>query len=250
MDDYYKKIFNGKSLAVVGPSPHLVGKKLGNKLDNFDYIIRINEIVPKFLSNDYGSRNDIVFLTLPDNLLAYYKDLIALYPDEFSKVRYFISPRHSLHVTPYHLGEFHEDKNIFENFKKLNLPNKLLHIGNDENISLENEIGCHPTTGTLALSFISKFSIKQLFVCGFSFYLSKKRYYPHRAKMENKAYNRNVNKEKSGHDALKEITYLNKIFSNRNNVDGDLWFKEIVINKKYKVVNEEAKAPFLLRYYK
>ena len=76
----------------MGPSPHLNGKSMGKFFDSFDYIIRINEVVPNFLSEDYGSRNDIVFLSIPNNSIELYKNTFEIYKNEVSNVKYFISP--------------------------------------------------------------------------------------------------------------------------------------------------------------
>ena len=107
-----------------------------------------------------------------------------------SKVKYFICPRHSLHVSPFHLQNFDKSKNIFKNFEKLKLNHNLLHIGDSENEKLEDDIGLHPTTGTLSLSYLLNNNYKKLFLGGFSFYLTKNRYHNKKAKrMKTSGYN-------------------------------------------------------------
>ena len=39
-----KCYFDSKTIALVGPSPHLLKKNMGNFLDSFDLIVRVNEI--------------------------------------------------------------------------------------------------------------------------------------------------------------------------------------------------------------
>jgi len=248
MIEFFNNIFNKKRIALVGPSPHLKGKGMGKFFDSFDYIIRINEVVPNFLSEDYGSRNDIVFLSIPNNSIELYKNTFEIYKNEVSNVKYFISPRNSLHVTPYHLGNFIEDNNIFNNFEELNINHELFHIGNDENNKIESEIGTHPSTGTLTLGYLSQFKFKSLFVAGFSFYMKRKRYHKTKAKIYDSHFD-NINSKKSGHDTLKEIEYLSKIYSKNNNAEGDNWFTQIVKNKNYKTKNGVPIAPIKLRLF-
>ena len=38
-----EKLVKNKRVALVGPSPHLVGSNLGDKIDSFDIVCRINE---------------------------------------------------------------------------------------------------------------------------------------------------------------------------------------------------------------
>lgn len=227
----FEDIFQDKSLAVVGPSPHLEGTKLGSYIDSFDLVIRVNEIVPSSLRNDYGKKNDIIFISVPNNSIKYYKNLFDQLSNELRDVKYFICPRNSLHVTPHHLGNFRDEENIFNNFSKLNTYHELIHIGNNENDRLESEMGFHPSTGALTLSFLSQFKFNQLYVAGFSFYKTKKRYNPKKARMMKKAYGMNINKLPAGHNQEKEIKYLHTKFKHLKNISGDEWFVESIINK-------------------
>lgn len=59
---YYDYIKN-KRIAVVGPSPWLNNKGLGEKIDEYDVIVRINQgiFLPEQNAKDYGSRTDIIY---------------------------------------------------------------------------------------------------------------------------------------------------------------------------------------------
>ena len=51
----YSDFFNGKSVALVGPSPHISGKNLGKFIDSFDVVVRVNEIGISIKNyQDYG----------------------------------------------------------------------------------------------------------------------------------------------------------------------------------------------------
>ena len=63
-EDYIK----GKSVIFVGPSPILLGKKMGKFIDSFDIVIKTNDFInikthEKYI-NDYGKRNDIICLNM------------------------------------------------------------------------------------------------------------------------------------------------------------------------------------------
>ena len=45
--------------------------------------------------------------------IKYYKKLFSNAEEELSKVKYFICPRHSLHVSPFHLSELIKVKKYF-----------------------------------------------------------------------------------------------------------------------------------------
>ena len=61
MDDF-KNYIKNKSLIIVGPSPSLIGKKLGNFIDSFDVIFRIKKSfpVPKEYEVDLGTKTDVL----------------------------------------------------------------------------------------------------------------------------------------------------------------------------------------------
>ena len=68
-----KDLVKNKRVALVGPSPHILGKKQGSYIDSFDIVIRVNEFgIPSSLYEDYGSRTDIIMKggSIPAGLVA------------------------------------------------------------------------------------------------------------------------------------------------------------------------------------
>lgn len=59
--DFIKNKKN-KKVIIVGPSPHLIGLKLGEQIDSYDIIVRMNNSYTIENVKDYGSRTDILFL--------------------------------------------------------------------------------------------------------------------------------------------------------------------------------------------
>ena len=110
-----EKLVKNKRVALVGPSPHLVGSNLGDKIDSFDIVCRINEVLfAKKLRKDYGSRTDICFWNMGTPHLKDFSFMVNESKEEFDNVKLVVCPRHSLHVTPYHLQNFSPERNVFK----------------------------------------------------------------------------------------------------------------------------------------
>ena len=54
-------LIENKSVAIVGPSSSLENKKLGNLIDSYDIVIKINRF-NNLLSDDYGKKNGYFIL--------------------------------------------------------------------------------------------------------------------------------------------------------------------------------------------
>ena len=61
-DPVLEKLLSGKKIAFVGPAPNIEGAGLGEKIDSYDLVVRINTAydIPENLWSDYGKRTDIV----------------------------------------------------------------------------------------------------------------------------------------------------------------------------------------------
>lgn len=55
-----------KRVCYIGPSPYMIGRKLGEYIDSFDIICRVNNFTPINYKEDYGSRTDILFNVFND----------------------------------------------------------------------------------------------------------------------------------------------------------------------------------------
>lgn len=60
-DKFMHSLFNTRVI-VVGPSPHLEGMGMGNIIDNYDIVVRINNSYTIKNHKDYGSRTDMIFI--------------------------------------------------------------------------------------------------------------------------------------------------------------------------------------------
>lgn len=57
-----KKLFRGKTVAIVGSSPELIGAGLGAMIEKHDIVVRINSLNAADCPTDLGERSDVVFL--------------------------------------------------------------------------------------------------------------------------------------------------------------------------------------------
>ena len=225
-----ESIITNKRVALVCPSPHLQGENLGELIDSYDVICRVNEIFSCMgMEEDYGSRTDVCFWNLGCNFMNAFKTMIDNSYGKFDNVKLVVCPRHSLHVTPHHIGNFSPNKNVFANFKSLNIDKKFFHIGDDKNNEFESSIGCHPSLGTLALLTMLEYNVKELYVCGMSFYTTKIRYNDAQISYLKK-HNLPVRHsyQPASHNSMKEMQYIRKIALNYPNLMGDDYFNKLI----------------------
>ena len=67
-DPVLKNILDGKRVAIVGPSAHLIGENLGDYIDSFDVVVRVGflEEPSEKTAKDYGGRTDIIIHSFMD----------------------------------------------------------------------------------------------------------------------------------------------------------------------------------------
>jgi len=228
MDDL-KNLVKNKTVAIVGPSPHLVNTGLGEFIDSHDLVIRINEILPSGYFQDYGSKTDIVFLNLGNDWLEITIEMINKDIKALDDIKLFVNPRNSLDVSTKNRFKKDPNQNVFNNFKKLKVKNNFFHIGNDKNKEFEDKVGTFPTTGLLTIMSILECEFTSLFVCGFSFYSTKYRYNPNKSELYKKyGY---ATTGIAGHDMLNEINYLKSHFPRRKNIKVDYLFNLLIYMK-------------------
>ncbi len=54
----FNSFIEGKTVALVGPSPHIEGKKLGKKIDDCDVVVRVNHVISN--TDDYGKKTNVI----------------------------------------------------------------------------------------------------------------------------------------------------------------------------------------------
>jgi hypothetical protein len=159
----FEKFIQDKKIILVGPAGYLVNKKLGNYIDKFDIIVRVNHGIYVESKEDYGSRTDILYHILSrrggDGI---HKNITS--KEEIKEwknlgLKWLVS-RHDSHST-----RIRELRNYFE-FEWMCLTNKFYR-------DVKYRVGKkNPNTGILALVHLLTLKIKSLHIIGFDFYRS------------------------------------------------------------------------------
>lgn len=169
---YYKKTrlkkidlnyFNGKRVAIIGPAESALDEKLGNYIDSFEIVIRINKSVEVINVNKefIGSKVDILFNCLDETPkggcgkidIKLWKNAgvkFLFYPLYFSNDR--------MQVLKFFFSRSDGGMKIYE--FKYNFYKKLRE-------SIKNY---YPTTGYSSLFMILKTNPKEIYISGFTFF--------------------------------------------------------------------------------
>lgn len=162
--EVFASLIRGKKVALIGPSPHLVGKGLGEEFDKYDVVCRVNELYPFDFEQDYGSKTDIVFYGCNANNLPNFEKTLEM-GDKRIRPDFFMAAQRRNDV-----------KNLvsLERFTRIihkHLPDTTIGIINRDQWGFYSRwIGTHPNTGILALCMLVNAAPSELLLTGFSFY--------------------------------------------------------------------------------
>jgi len=222
-------LFKNKRVVLVGPSPHLLGKNLGKFIDSFDVVVRVNEIgVTSDLYDDYGSRTNVAFLSLYSEVIPYYREMI--HNVNYDELKLIVHPGDEYNLNPYTNEKTESAKKYFD---LLNIDIAYHQIVVPSISETSKFFGCYPSTGSLTMIELLNQELKELYVCGFSFYLTKYRYHPTKIEWwripdQNKHKH---NLRQGGHDTRKEVIALRKLLRSNSIVNGDKLFNKVIMSK-------------------
>ena len=161
-DTQYNHFLKDKRVVIVGPAPSLEGSGMGEFIDGFDIVVRINKGFPleKGLESDIGSRTDIhshcLCTTDACGGPVYYKEM----KDE----GVFVLCSYPKLVEP-----FYSDVEVFErNNSKWNLPYHIINL--DYYLGIADMLGTRPNSGTLTIMDILAQDVKELYITGFTWF--------------------------------------------------------------------------------
>ena len=240
-------LISNKKTVIVGPSPHLKGQSMGNFIDSFDLVVRINELgISKEYYADYGSRTDIAFLTLSEQSLKVYKNMLEKV--NINGLKIVVHPRDKYNINPYSARSI-KTRNTKEIYDELGISVDYLHISQPSFSDCCNLFGIYPTTGALAIQEILNYDFESLYICGFSFYTTKYKWNEGKKNFM-KVYSDNIsehNIRKPGHDINNEVLGLKKLIAENinRNISGDNLFKKIIFSKS----NVYFKTKQFFNYY-
>lgn len=141
-----KKVFEGKTVAVVGNAMYLFEKSYGSEIDSHDVVVRINKAamlyIKKDARNSHGTRTDVwAFWNTSE-----YKSLFGKMP---SNIKKFHAGHQGRTPSNLHLVDFVYPEELYKPLKK--------KAGKHSN----------PTTGLIVLDYISTCNPKLVSVYGF-----------------------------------------------------------------------------------
>ena len=154
-----------KRVVIVGPALYLKDKNLGNLIDNYDIVIRLNKghnmIEDKI---NFGSRTDILYHCVNQD-----EDNGGLITDKiYNEIKYirFCYPILNANDESSFINGNVED---FNNINKKFL-NKISIINKEKYLKLEKNITCRPNTGIISILDILDYNIKELWITGFTLF--------------------------------------------------------------------------------
>lgn len=171
IDDTLYKIFDGKSVALIGPADSSMSNKKGADIDQYDLIIRINkgyQLIEDAENREYiGSRTDVLFARLDE------RD--CLDPETYD--REMLQRQGLKHLIGFMrtpgLGYYYRTVSFIEKFgdvfgKQL----KILSVKKYKMI-FNSLFGSKPSVGYIALYTLMESKASEIYVTGITFYLTE-----------------------------------------------------------------------------
>jgi hypothetical protein len=214
----FHKFIEGKSIAIVGPSNSIVGRKLGNYIDKHDLIVRLNKSlpIPKNRYIDIGSRTEIIYNSLNT---TDYPGENQIHPNFFYQ--------HGIQYLCCSYPSIYPFKNDIMKFISLNrglIPFRYLDLELFQ--KLENILRTRPYTGTCAIVDLLKFNIKKLYITGLDFYATA--YYSEYRKLDKSETKQK--RHNNIHDAKPQIDLLRSLVLNDPRIEPDSVLDDILFH--------------------
>lgn len=151
----------GKNVVIVGPAGYMVGQGLGEYIDSFDVIVRVNHALPIALPEDYGSRTTVLYHILSrrnhnaDGKLTVTQEEVESWDCEWVVSRHESRSSRIRAVGPFLQGR------------------KWTAMDHEFYFKVRKEVGrLAPNTGVSAIAHLLQSQLKSLHVLGFDFYRS------------------------------------------------------------------------------
>jgi hypothetical protein len=161
-EDFVSEFYNGKSVALVGSSQTLVGRGLGEYIDSFDTVIRMNKCIPlnAELSDDIGTRVDLLYHGLDRITQPELHNVIDIDGFIDAGVKGIVASCTVSKYTQPYLDFFHDLNQDKIPFKTIDRFIRLLG----------RELKHKPNTGLITLKHILEYDVKEVFLTGICFY--------------------------------------------------------------------------------
>jgi len=159
----YCNFLKDKRVALVGPSPSIIGSGNGNLINNCDIIVRMNKAipVPVKLAADIGSRTDVLYNCMEPNPNSGGRIDIKLWNQH--RVKWVCSSYPVLPFSVHNIKQFIHLNNMAP--KKINFRCVAMNIYTPVAMSTKTR----PNTGLLAICDILNCPVKSLYITGMTF---------------------------------------------------------------------------------
>ena len=161
----YSELISNKRVVLVSSAPYLKDKNIGNIINSYDTVIRINRGTNLIQDPNYGNRTDILYHCLCQKTGG------ELTREIYDKYKYIVGT-----IPPFYPVDKRIRESSFPNgYKHMHdkIPkfytDKFTYINKEEYLDLEEKIGCRPYTGITTLYNILKLKPKELYITGMTF---------------------------------------------------------------------------------
>ncbi|MBL6444763.1 glycosyltransferase family 29 protein [Fulvivirga sp. 29W222] len=160
----YSKLVKNKRVAIIGAANSALNTNLGDYIDEFDFVIRINK-APRLIyegthASDIGRKTDILFHSFYENEKSGGGPLDFNLFDKLG-IKYVINP----------VATFSGSRVTYNFYKKYLLPKVTYSVQRDDyNKVVQGLNGNKPTIGFCALMLTLLSDCKEVYVTGFTFF--------------------------------------------------------------------------------
>lgn len=206
-------LLKGKRVAIVGPAPSATGTGLGDYIDKFDVVIRLNkapyQLIKGMYKEDIGTKFDILMHSYLENELSGGGKLdFSLY--EQLGIQYVVNP------IPTKFGK----RLIFNFYKKYIKPSKTYIVPSGEFKRMVERFGQYrPTTGFGALFFLLNSPLQELYITGFTFFKTATYAAGYRDHLMDSKANDDHIKQTKQHDPDLEYTVFTELLREKHNLE-------------------------------
>ena len=161
-DERLAELVEGKRIAYVCPSPHLIGEGTGNLIDSYDLVARVNQNRAMLESqwNDCGRRTDILFNCV--NILKLNALFSSRNTDYVRDLKFLINPTLSM----WDIERQEHPLKLMEHYFGIPWQN----ISDGHVFKIFKEVGTTVNTGLLGIITLLNYDIKELYVTGMTFF--------------------------------------------------------------------------------
>jgi len=158
------KLFDNKRVAIVGPADSVLNTNLGEYIDSFDYVVRMNKspyvIKEGSHEKDIGKKLDVLFHCFYENEISGGGKLdLSLY-DQLG-IRYVVNPQFTLEGL----------RTIYNFYKKYLVRRNMYFLSPKISFNAKKIFYPHrPTTGFSAIHSVLNSKCSEVFITGFTFF--------------------------------------------------------------------------------